>query len=307
MSRFRFLPICLAQLICPVIALHTCNYDSDCSYAGCEGMQRCYSLGLCISAGSCAERNQTYCPKPSTSEAAVSANFIPDTLQDSSPESTAMLSPLSKNASMDNSSLLPQFSFQKPVKFASCPPLSQESSSLAPGSSGSIIVDDCHAVCYQPTTCTTCSGTPTNRTITSGSVNQIYFCCDLSNGFNIQMCRTKPGCPSTSPQASTSNAYLNANQGITGFYACSLEFSCFGPAELPEAHKLNASRTLKGRAAGTGPGSQDSSEVNSYLSTSSADTLQNIRSLRRYYVQIHDFGRLTPRFGRDFPSKFKTQ
>jgi hypothetical protein len=202
MDFCRILGLCLLGR---VFALKSCKYDSECRYVGCGGLQRCCSSGFCISAGSCLDSNPTICLEPMFSAfsepirlVSASSNLL------SSESSTIHLEThdsLSKNSTRVNSQVR-----VKKQAFASS---SQESSPSSESFSSTNLVPGCNPLCYQPTTCTTCSGTTMNASGTTGGVNQQHFCCDLSGGLNFQICRAKAGCPTASSSNSTQLASIH--------------------------------------------------------------------------------------------------
>ena len=203
---YRLCSIFLAQMIIPIIAMHRCTHDSDCMYSEFGEMNRCCSLGLCTSSGSCTDRTEIYGSRPSNLEYAASISEMSELLQGPSLDSFTTL-PSSANNSMammqqaikspSPSDFLSQILAQLPL-FASS--AQEPPSSSDPDVKWTISLAGCNAVCNPPTVCTTCSGTAAN---TIEFTPQLYFCCDTSNGLNIQMCKVRVGCPSTSSKAST--------------------------------------------------------------------------------------------------------
>jgi hypothetical protein len=195
MNFRRFLVFCLLGR---VFALQSCKYDSECRYVGCGGLQRCCPSGYCISAGSCLDSNPTFCPESMFSVYPETIRLIYATsnlrASQSSKTHPETHDSISKNPTRANS----QVRVNNPA-FASS---SQESSPSSGSFTSTILVPGCNPLCYQPTTCTTCSGTAMNASGTTGGVNQLHFCCDLSGGLNFQICRAKAGCP-TSPSSNT--------------------------------------------------------------------------------------------------------
>jgi hypothetical protein len=189
------------SLLGRVFALQSCKYDSECRYVGCGGLQRCCPSGYCISAGSCLDNNPTFCPEPMFSVYPEPIRLIYEKSNLPSSQSSTTYpethNSISKNPTRVNSQVA-QVRVDSPA-FASP---SQESSPSSGSFTSTIFVPGCNPLCYQPTTCTTCSGTAMNASGTTGGVNQLHFCCDLSGGLNFQICRAKAGCPA-SPSSNT--------------------------------------------------------------------------------------------------------